>query len=196
MGEVIDCIAPYADTSSETAKAARSAGKTSRGMEYILTLNAATEKKLRDIPATASAAVGAQGITAVMRQAIAARRQTRVLAVRAAWPAFIQWNEREPPAIPPSAPNSGGSQANQDARPKLRRFTSTRCKVVQLVHSEYGTMLSALASAKIQRRRSRKKFDLGALRGTGSLRSPTARHNGIHRNPRTAVDMKAARQPY
>src|SRR6266850_1529207 len=153
-GDAIACIAPYADTSSETAKAARSAAKTSRGSEYILTLNAATEKKLSEIPAAAAAAPGAHGIAAVTRHPIAARKHTRLLAATASMPEFIQRKESTPPARPPSAPNSGGSQANQAARTKLRWLTSTRCSVVQLVHSEYGIMLNAFAKANPHSRRS------------------------------------------
>src|SRR6266850_3869734 len=153
-GDAIACIAPYADTSSETAKAARSAAKTSRGSEYMLTLNAATEKKLSEIPAAAAAAPGAHGIAAVTRHPIAARKHTRFLAATASMPAFIQRKESAPPATPPSAPNSGGSQANQAARTKLKWLTSTRCRVVQLVHNEYGTMLNAFAKANPQSRRS------------------------------------------
>src|SRR5438477_8159951 len=96
-GEVSACIAPYADTSSETAKAARSAGNTSRGIEYILTLNAATAKKLIEIPAAARIAVGAHGIAAVIRQAIAASRHTRMRAAIASVPAPIARNESAPP---------------------------------------------------------------------------------------------------
>src|SRR6185369_16047966 len=114
-GDVTACIAPYADTSSETAKAALSAAKTSSGSEYILTLNAATEKKLSEIPAAAKAASGAQGIAAVTRHPAAASVQTRVRAAIASMPAFIQRKDSAPPATPPSAPNSGGSQANQAA---------------------------------------------------------------------------------
>src|SRR5258708_4759492 len=135
-GDEIACIAPYAETSSETANAARSAAKTSRGMEYILTLNAATEKKLSEIPAAASAGVGAKGTAAVIRHPIAASWHTRVRAAIASRPALIERKESEPPASPPSAPRAGGSHANQAARTKLRRLTSTRCSVVQLVHSE------------------------------------------------------------
>src|SRR5262245_34052235 len=102
----------------------------------MLTLNAATEKKLSEIPAAASAAFGAHGIAAVMRHRIAASRATPLRAGTAATPAFIQRKESAPPAAPPSAPNSGGSQAYQAARTKLRRSTSTRCSVVQLVQSE------------------------------------------------------------
>src|SRR5580704_17797808 len=164
-------------------------------MEYILTLNAATEKKLREIPTTASAAVGAQGMTAVTRQAIAAIRHTRVRAATAPMPAFIQRNESEPPATPPSAPNSGGSQANQAARTKVSRLTSTRCSVVQFVHNEYGIMLKAFASANPQRRGSRNRSDENACAGADSPAAPTERHSGIHRNPAMAVAMNAARQP-
>src|SRR6266849_3067656 len=115
-GDEIACIAPYAETSSETAKTARSAAKTSRGSEYILTLNAATEKKLSEIPAAATAASGAHGIAAVTRHPIAASVHTRLRAAIASMPPFIQRKESAPPATPPSAPNSGGSQANHAAR--------------------------------------------------------------------------------
>src|SRR5438128_1376665 len=92
-GDRTACIAPYAETSSEIAKAARSAAKTSRGNEYMLTLNAATEKKLSEMPAAAKAASGAQGIAAVTRHAVAASVHTRVRADTAPRPAFIQRNE-------------------------------------------------------------------------------------------------------
>src|SRR5258708_184929 len=131
IGDVTACIAPYADTSRETAKAARSAAKTSRGIEYILTLKAATAKKLSEIPAAAKEGEGAQGTRAVTRQATAASRHTRVRAAIVATPAFIHRNESAPPVSPPSAPHSGGSQANQAAPTKLSRLTSTRCSVVQ-----------------------------------------------------------------
>src|SRR5437016_3158663 len=107
MGDATACIAPYAATSSETAKAVRSPSNTSRGIEYMLTLNAATEKKLSEIPAAARVAPCAHGIAAVTRHAIAASTHTRVRAETASSPAFIQRNESEPPASPPSAPNSG-----------------------------------------------------------------------------------------
>src|SRR5882672_10977899 len=114
-GEATVCIAPYAETSSETAKAARSAENTSRGIEYILTLNAATDEKLSEMPIAATAGFGAQGMAAVMRHATAASRHTRVRALIASTPLFIQRKESDPPTTPPTAPNSGGSQANQAA---------------------------------------------------------------------------------
>ena len=85
----------------------------------MLTLNAATEKKLSEMPATAKAALGAQGMAAVTRHRAADSPHTRVRAATAPAPAFIQRNESEPPTNPPSAPSSGGSQANQAARTKL-----------------------------------------------------------------------------
>src|SRR5438270_11442783 len=99
----------------------------------MLTLKAATEKKLSEIPATAKAAPGAQGMAAVTRHAAAANPHTRRRAGKAATPAFIQRNESDPPARPPMAPRSGGSQANHAARTKLKWLTSTKWSVVQLV---------------------------------------------------------------
>src|SRR4051812_42725497 len=98
MGDVTACIAPYADTNSDTAKAARSGENTSSGIEYILTLNAATAKKLSDMPTAANVASGAQGIRAVTRQAVAAMAHTRIRALTGSEPARIARNESVPPA--------------------------------------------------------------------------------------------------
>src|SRR5262249_35011465 len=155
--------------------------------------------KLSEIPAAAAAAPGAHGIAAVTRHPIAARRHTRLLAATPSMPAFIQRKESAPPATPPSAPNSGGSQANQAARTKLKWLTSTRCRVVQLVHNEYGTMLNAFAKANPQSRRSCSipiepdRFASGFTQASPSL---TARQSGIHRNPSPAVAINAVRQLY
>src|SRR5579885_2297151 len=62
----------------ETAKAARAPPKVSSGIVYILTLNAATEKMLSEMPAEAKAGPGSQGMRAVRSAAAALQAQARV----------------------------------------------------------------------------------------------------------------------
>src|SRR5205085_4240706 len=97
-GEATACIAPYAETSSEIANAARAPPYTSSGIVYKLTLNAETARMLSEIPADAHAALGASGIANVTSPASAQIRQTRVRAATVSMPRFAQRNESQPPA--------------------------------------------------------------------------------------------------
>src|ERR1051325_2524134 len=98
----------------ETAKAARAPPKHSTGMEYILTLNAATVKKLAEIPTQPHAALGAAGMAAVANENNEAAKQTRYRDAIADRPSPIQRSESQPPAIPPDAANTGGIHEYRD----------------------------------------------------------------------------------
>src|SRR5260221_9772669 len=121
---------------------------------------------LSEIPATDHAALGASGIRSATKPAAAQTKQTRVRAARGSMPDRAQWNESHPPANPPSMAASGGSQAKYAASTNDSRLTPTRYSVVQLLHSEYVTILSALASMKPHMRGSRK---IARLRASGSV---------------------------
>src|SRR5437660_12861752 len=101
---------------------------------------------LSEIPAADHAALGASGIRNATKPAIADTKHTRTRAATGSRPPRAQWNESHPPANPPSIAASGGSQAKYAASTNVSRFTSTRYSVVQLLHREYVTILSALAS--------------------------------------------------
>src|SRR5450432_163841 len=66
MGQEISTVVrPVLDTSMETVKAARAPSNASSGRVYMFTLNAATARKLSEIPAAAHAGEGAAGTAAV-----------------------------------------------------------------------------------------------------------------------------------
>src|SRR5215467_10502631 len=102
----------------------------------MLTLKADTAKMLREIPAEAQAAVGASETRAVVSASTEAAMHTRIRALAGAKPRATNRNESPPPARPPTTANTGGIHAYQAASARLRRCTSTRYSVVQLVHSE------------------------------------------------------------
>src|SRR5262249_45734832 len=143
---------------------------------------------LREIPAMDHAVLGASGIRIATRPASAHTEHTRARAATGSRPTRAQWKESQPPANPPSIAASGGSQARYAASTNDSRLTATRYSVVQLLHSEYVTMLSALASMNPQMRGSR---NMVRLRASGSVldrcagragRAPQV-PNGIQRDP-------------
>src|SRR5204863_30035 len=114
----------------ETANAAGAPPKVSSGRVYILTLNPATAKMLREIPAQAHAAVGAAGIAAVASAIRDAARQTRKRADAAGSPRSTNRSDSHPPAKPPAPANTGGTHAYHAACTWVRPWTSTRYSVV------------------------------------------------------------------
>src|SRR5579863_10387379 len=120
----------------ETAKAARSPPNASRGKVYMFTLKAETAKMLHEMPAAAQAAVGARGMTAVMRESSAASTQARKRACMGATPRLTRRSDSPPPAKPPISAKRGGFQEIQADWTSVSLRTSTRYAVVQLVHSE------------------------------------------------------------
>src|SRR4051794_12828129 len=110
----------------ETANAARDPPNASRGMEYILTLKAATAKKLTEIPTQLHAALGDAGIATVASESNEATTQTRYRDAIASLPRPIQRKESHPPAMPPAAAKTGGIQAYHAAWTFERWCTSTR----------------------------------------------------------------------
>src|SRR3954462_12726237 len=94
--------APAEAVSLDTAKAALPPPNASSGRLYMFTLNAATVKKLSEMPAAAHAALGAAGIAAVASARIDAARQTRKRAPAAGTPRCIQAREIHPPVNPPA----------------------------------------------------------------------------------------------
>src|SRR5690242_10752007 len=115
-------------------------------MVYRFTLNAETARTLSEIPAQAHAALGARGMASATRPATAHSRHTRTRAATGSSPRLAHRNDNQPPANPPIMAASGGSQAKYAASTNVRCVTSTRYRVVQLLQSEYVTMLSALAA--------------------------------------------------
>src|SRR5712692_6722882 len=135
-------------------------------MVYRLTLKAETARMLIEMPAEAQSAPVVSGTNAVSSATIAQIRQTRVRAATGSMPRFAQRNESHPPAKPPSIAANGGSQANHAASTSVSLFTSTRYSVVQLLQSEYVTMLSALAMTNphiLRSRRMCRLFDSGSI---------------------------------
>jgi hypothetical protein len=120
----------------ETAKAARAPPKASRGKVYILTLNAETAKILSEMAAEAHAAVDVRGTAAVASESTEAARHTRKRAAMGAIPRFTKRSESHPPPSPPAMANTGGIHASRAAAASVKWWTSTRYRVVQLVHSE------------------------------------------------------------
>src|SRR3954471_21692489 len=105
--------APADAVSIETAKAAREPPKMSSGRLYMLTLNAATDRKLSEIPAAAQPAPGAPGIAAAASASTDAATHTRKRDDAAAAPRCIRCRDSQPPANPPTPANTGGIQAYQ-----------------------------------------------------------------------------------
>src|SRR5271166_2898614 len=103
-GEIMACIAPSAQTSAETPKAARSAPKRSTGMVYKFVLQAAIQKKLNDIPAVASAGVGSIGMTIVSSRKQALIRHTRFRASTGGNPLLTRRHDSHPPSNAPRYP--------------------------------------------------------------------------------------------
>src|SRR5580704_11622735 len=117
---MVAAIAPAEAVRNDTAKAARAPPKASRGMLYILTLNAATAAKLSEIPAHVQAGWGAKGNKAVTSEITAASRHTRNRAGSGGTPRSTNRRESQPPAIPPSSAHRGGIQVYQAACPRVR----------------------------------------------------------------------------
>src|SRR5437879_3414596 len=168
-------------------------------MVYRLTLKAETARMLIEMPAEAHRAPVVNGTNAVSSATIAQIRQTRARAAIGTMPCFAQRNESHPPAKPPNIAANGGSQANHAAWISVSRFTSTRYSVVQLLQSEYVTMLSALAITNPHILRSRRRwrlFDSGSIaEGRDGLCDRATRfHKGIQSKPSTPVATNATRQ--
>src|ERR1035438_6273919 len=121
----------------DTANAARAPPKTSSGSVYMFTLNAATAKKLSEIPAVAQAAEGAAGMAAVASESVEAARHARKRAAGAGTPRATQRHESEPPANPPRVAATGGIHAYHAACTNVRWRALTRYLAGQLVQSEY-----------------------------------------------------------
>src|SRR6516225_6892898 len=118
--------APAEAVSIETANAARGPPKVSSGSEYMLTLKAATAKKLREIPQAARPTVGVKGMAKVMSERMEAARQTERRASAGSTPDWIQRRESQPPSKPPRAARAGGIQAYRAAWTRVRRRASTK----------------------------------------------------------------------
>jgi len=153
---------------------------------------------LKEIPAEAQAAFGANGINPAASPTTAHTRHTRARAATGSMPRFAQRNESQPPAKPPIMAAKGGSHASHAASTNVRWFTSTRYSVVQLLHSEYETILSAFAAINPHIRRSRRISRLCDNRTTaegcaGAVLRAITFHNGIQASPAIPVATNAIR---
>src|SRR5260370_24329687 len=110
-GEITTVVRPVLATSMDTLKAARVPSNASRGSVYMLTLNAATARKLSEIPAAAQPGEGAAGTTAAANATTEAPRHTPKRACIAGTPRAISRHESQPPATPPTLAPTGGIQA-------------------------------------------------------------------------------------
>src|SRR6266567_4080599 len=100
---MVAAMAPAEAVRKDTAKAARAPPKTSSGMVYMLTLNAATAPKLMETPAQAQAGWGAKGSMAVRSEIAAVNRHTRNRAEIGATPRSTSRRDSHPPERPPAS---------------------------------------------------------------------------------------------